>query len=262
MTLHVEVTLTQTQLCIQFTTHSGQMLIQRQAGERPKTEAAVVLSLEADVLTGIYLANENEAAAVLAKAETTIWLTPPAAVLAPQLGASLRQLAMIHDQRDVQVTPMFEETKPDAQALQFAEEAWEILTAFGYLKAPHKPKKAGKTKHRWEKALSAQPLFVTYQGSQATVFWQKRNELRIQAGATLRMTTPLNKDGSIGFAVKMGEKLRADHASAIQNGKTTQDIVLKSVNEVGLFLYYGGTNSWLVLADENGKTIDEWTRIE
>ena len=43
---------------------------------------------------------------------------------------------------------------------------------------------------------------------------------------------------------------------------TTEDIVLKSVNEVGLFLYFAGTNSWLELVDENGKTLNEWTVVE
>jgi hypothetical protein len=42
---------------------------------------------------------------------------------------------------------------------------------------------------------------------------------------------------------------------------TTEDVVLKSVNEVGHFLYYAGTNSWLVLKDKDGKTIDEWTVV-
>ncbi|MFD1900942.1 hypothetical protein GQR36_14845 [Enterococcus termitis] len=48
----------------------------------------------------------------------------------------------------------------------------------------------------------------------------------------------------------------------MKNYVTTDDIILKSVNEVGLFLYFGGTNSWLELTDKDGKTINEWTVVE
>jgi hypothetical protein len=43
---------------------------------------------------------------------------------------------------------------------------------------------------------------------------------------------------------------------------TTEEITLKSVNEVGLFLYFGGTNSWLQLQDPDGKTIHDWTVVQ
>ena len=73
---------------------------------------------------------------------------------------------------------------------------------------------------------------------------------------------PLNKDGSVSYAAKYGDKLRADHQEKISGNKTTADIILKSVNEVSLFLYFGGTNSWLEILDENGKSLDEWTRVD
>lgn len=41
-----------------------------------------------------------------------------------------------------------------------------------------------------------------------------------------------------------------------------EDIVLKSVNEVGLFFYFVGINSWLELVDENGKILNEWIVVE
>lgn len=80
----------------------------------------------------------------------------------------------------------------------------------------------------------------------------------IKSGATLMPKAPLNKDGSIGFSAKFGEKLRDEHKAHIKNFTTTQDIVLKSV---GLFLYFAGTNSWLELVDENGKSLNEWTIV-
>lgn len=73
---------------------------------------------------------------------------------------------------------------------------------------------------------------------------------------------PLNKDGSLGFSAKMGQKIRADNASVFEKFITTEDLVLKSVNEVGLFLYFAGTNSWLELKDASGRTIEDWTKIE
>lgn len=76
------------------------------------------------------------------------------------------------------------------------------------------------------------------------------------------MNPPLKKDGSIGFDVRFAEKLRGDLAAKISGDRTTEDIVLKSVNELGLFLYYGGTNGWLVLKDQAGKTIDEYTVVK
>lgn len=36
--------------------------------------------------------------------------------------------------------------------------------------------------------------------------------------------------------------------------------MLRSVNEVGHLLYFAGTNSWLVLRDDAGRTLDELSR--
>lgn len=59
----------------------------------------------------------------------------------------------------------------------------------------------------------------------------------------------------------MGTQLREEQKDKIKDFITTEDIILKSVNEVGLFLYYGGTNSWLILKDKDNKTIDEWSTL-
>ncbi|MBP1046064.1 hypothetical protein I6N96_07195 [Enterococcus sp. BWM-S5] len=153
----------------------------------------------------------------------------------------------------------------------YGEEILTVLHTFGYelhteaqpVEAEEKSKpKPAKARHRWSKAVSEIEFVVDTRESKATVVWQKRNEMLLKAGAKMMPSAPLNKDGSLGFAAKMGEKIRADHADQIKNFKTTEDIILKSVNEVGLFLYFGGTNSWLEMFDKDGKTINEWTVVE
>ncbi|MGG5357827.1 MULTISPECIES: hypothetical protein [unclassified Enterococcus] len=144
------------------------------------------------------------------------------------------------------------------------EKITEILTVFGYFGQTQTPekKKPAKARHRWSKEVSEIPFTVDFRGSTATIYWIKRNEMLIKAGASLMPEAPLNKDGSLGYAAKYGEKLRADHQEKISGSKTIEDIIVKSVNEASLLLYFGGTNSWLEFTDENGKTIDEWTRVE
>ncbi|WP_245823064.1 hypothetical protein [Lactobacillus terrae] len=136
-----------------------------------------------------------------------------------------------------------------------------VLSRFGYQFAPVK-KAPAKKLHRWNKEVSTIPFYVDAFDSKATVYWQKRNEMLIKKGATLKTDVPLNKDGSVGFAARFTEQLRTEQADKIKDGKTTEDIILKSVNEVGNFLYYAGTNSWLVLKDADGKTIDEYTEVK
>ena len=88
----------------------------------------------------------------------------------------------------------------------------------------------------------------------------KGPSLRVLAGATLRAEPSLNRDGSLGFAARFALRLREEHADAISGARTTEDIVLRSVNEVGHLLYFAGTNSWLVLRDDAGRTLDELSR--
>lgn len=153
----------------------------------------------------------------------------------------------------------------------YGTEVLAILQTFGYDLHTGVPKieavteskpKPAKARHRWSKAVSEVEFFIDTRESKATVVWQKRNEMLLKAGAQMMKNAPLNKDGSLGFAAKMGEKIRGDHASQVKDFKTTEDIVLKSVNEIGLFLYFGGTNSWLEMFDKDGKTINEWTVVE
>lgn len=134
-----------------------------------------------------------------------------------------------------------------------------LLNRFGF-SLTSKKKTSAKPQHRWKQALSEVEFFVNDFGSQATVIWQKRNEMLIKKGARLRKEYKLNKDGSIGLNVRMGTQLREEQKNKIQDFVTTENIILKSVNEVGLFLYYGGTNSWLILKDKDNKAIDEWSK--
>ncbi|GAA2973276.1 hypothetical protein [Lentilactobacillus parakefiri] len=119
----------------------------------------------------------------------------------------------------------------------------------------------GKSRHKFTKELAKIPFYVDHDGAKATVYWQKRNEMLIKAGAVMKADPKLNKDGSLGFSAKFAQKLRSEHTDSFQNFVTTKDIILKSVNEVGLFLYFAGTNSWLVLKDKNGKSINAWSVV-
>ncbi|MGG5368815.1 hypothetical protein [Enterococcus sp. AZ196] len=141
------------------------------------------------------------------------------------------------------------------------KELFEILATFGYENKKVKAKPA-KAQHRWNKKVSEIPFYIDYNAAKGEVVWQKRNEMLLKAGAKLTREMPLNKDGSVGFSARLTEKLRSDHADQISDFTTTEDIVLKSVNEVGIFLYYAGTNGWLVLKDKDGKTIDEYTIVK
>ncbi len=138
-----------------------------------------------------------------------------------------------------------------------------ILGKFGHVLAPVKKKTApAKARHKWTKEVSEIEFKIDTRGSLATVMWIKRNQMLIKKGATMMKEAPLNKDGSVGFSAKMGDKIRSEHEEQFKNFVTTEDILLKSVNEVGLFLYYGGTNSWLEMIDASGKTLNEWTVVK
>lgn len=199
---------------------------------------------------------------VLKKADSLVTISVPWDVegrdLAQQMLEAWRKNAL-------KTTGLFEEHKIAANhypvVAKYQELLFTLLTTFGYENQKIKAKPA-KAQHRWSKKVSEIPFYIDYNGAKGEVIWQKRNEMRLLAGATLTQKMPLNKDGSIGFSARLTEKLRADYADKISEGKTTEDILLKSVNEVGIFLYYAGTNGWLVLKDKNGKTIDGYTVVK
>jgi len=145
--------------------------------------------------------------------------------------------------------------------IEVVKEVMQILEVFGYNMKKEK-KVPTKAQHRWNKQVSQIEFYVNTRESKATVVWQKRNEMLLKAKAIMMKEAPLNKDGTLGLSAKMGNTLREEHKDAFKDFVTTKDIVLKSVNEVGLFLYFAGTNSWLELVDKDGKTIDDWTLVK
>mgnify|MGYP000016527331 CR=1 FL=1 len=176
-----------------------------------------------------------------------------------------QQMLAVWNENSLKTNGLFEEQKLASNhfsvVAKYQKELFEILTTFGFENEKVKAKPA-KAQHRWNKKVSEIPFYIDYNDAKGEVVWQKRNEMVLKAGAKLTQKMPLNKDGSIGFSARLTEKLRADHAHQIANFITTEDIVLKSVNEVGIFLYYAGTNGWLVLKDKDGKTIDEYTVVK
>ncbi|MFC4772380.1 hypothetical protein [Enterococcus hermanniensis] len=167
-------------------------------------------------------------------------------------------------EKGIEVSPLFEVQKVASNQFSIAQKyqatLFEVLKTFGYENEKIKAKPT-KAQHRWSKALSEIPFYIDYKGARAEVIWQKRNELRIKSGAILAQEIPLNKDGSVGFSARLTEKLRSDHGNKIKDYVTVEDIILKSVNEVGIFLYFAGTNGWLVLKDSEGKTIDAYSVV-
>jgi len=136
-----------------------------------------------------------------------------------------------------------------------------ILNAFGFSLNEIK-KRPAKPRHKYSVALAEIPFTIDYLGSKATVYWIKRNQFIIKKGAILVAEPPLTKAGVVGFAGKFGLRLRQEHANQIVDNILTEDVILQSVNEVGTFLYFAGTNSWLQLKSPEGKTLNELTIVE
>ncbi|MCH4168920.1 MAG: hypothetical protein LKF42_06690 [Streptococcaceae bacterium] len=136
----------------------------------------------------------------------------------------------------------------------------QILVKLERLKGLINKAPKSKTIHRFNKRFAEMPLYINYQGIKATVFWEKNNQMRILKGANLKKDFTLTAKGEKSFSDKFGESLRLENHSAIRDFILIEDVVLKSVNEVGLFLYFGGTNSWQVLMNEQGQTLDELSK--
>ena len=119
-----------------------------------------------------------------------------------------------------------------------------------------------KAQHRWSKELAEIEFTFSDWGSAGKVFWQKRKELRLLAGAKLTPDPQMNKDGTLNYSAKFAQALRAEHADQIADNVTTEDIIFPSPNELGIFLRYGGENTWLSLKDKDGKTLHAWSVVE
>ena len=115
--------------------------------------------------------------------------------------------------------------------------------------------------HKWKPELSDIEFTFTDRDSYGKVYWQKRKELLLKAGAKLTADPQLNKDGTLNFSAKVANALRADHADKIDNYTTTEDIVFPSPNELGIFLRYGGDNTWTGLIDKDGKSLQGWSVV-
>ncbi|MCL2409028.1 MAG: hypothetical protein FWC96_05365 [Oscillospiraceae bacterium] len=117
-----------------------------------------------------------------------------------------------------------------------------------------------KDRHRWNAEISGIEFTFTDRDSEGKVFWQRRKELLLKAGAKLTLDPQLNKDGSLNFSAKYAKTLRADHVDKIADGVTTDDITFPSPNELGIFLRFGGDNTWISLKDKDGKTLHDWSK--
>ena len=112
-------------------------------------------------------------------------------------------------------------------------------------------------RHKWSKDLANIEFIFESRGSRGAIVWRKSKEFILQAGAVLEVEPQMNKDGTKNYSAKFAEALRGEHANAIENFRTTRDLIFPSPNEYGIFLRYGGDNSWLDTKDEFGKTLDE-----
>lgn len=153
------------------------------------------------------------------------------------------------------------------QLMDYWQVVGQLIAQLGYPAFKSAPtttpkKRPGKAVHRWSKAVSTVDFLIDYEGATGTARWVNRNEMVLAPGAKMVATAPLNKDGSLGFSARFAQQLRQEHQAEFTDFVTTVPIHLKSVNEIGLFLYFAGTNSWQVLTDKNGRTIDDWTVIK
>ena len=89
--------------------------------------------------------------------------------------------------------------------------------------------------------------------------------MRLLAGAKMlpNEAAPKRADGTLGFTAKFTLNLREENQEKFdpETWTTTEDIILRSVNEIGHFLYFAGTNSWLEMFDDQGRSIHELTVV-
>lgn len=249
MKLDLNVTLSDTETKIVLPAEQLQLTLTDSATASQTKEAAVCLLFDQHQLTGI---------------TTTPLLkriSAPEAAMVQSTSAQLDQQDLALALTELTNPSVAKQPTSDKAAQASAKTVLVVLSRFGYHWQTDKPrKKAGKPQHKWSKELATVPFYLDYGGATATVFWQKRNQMLVQAGAQLQPEVPLNKDGSVGFSARFAQKLRSEHQAAIAGTQTKTDVILKSPNEVGLFLYFGGTNCWLQLKDETGRTLADWSQ--
>ncbi|WP_225048990.1 hypothetical protein [Lacticaseibacillus kribbianus] len=221
-----------------------------QAGAQPPLPGAVSL-----YLTGAQVVGVDQ---LVEAATRTLTIEP--AELEPRYLAAAIAAAVGGPKLAYTAQPVPGNMKRPAAALLSA--LLPALTVLGVTLAPAK-KRPAKAAHRWSKAVADVAFTTTFAGTQATVYWQRRNEMRLLAGSRMKPEPEMNADGSLGFSARFAAQLRGEHQTAIgPDFVTTADIILKSTNEVGLFLYFGTTNSWLQFKDAAGRTLDDWTVVK
>ena len=145
-----------------------------------------------------------------------------------------------------------------------AAEFLPSLEAFGFKFAKKKAYSA-KAQHRLKKAISTIEFHIKHEGTSGTVIWQKATEMRLLAGAKIlpNDAAPKRADGTLGFTAKFALNLREENKDKFDQNTwtTTEDIILRSVNEMGHFIYFAGTNSWLEMFDDEGRSIHELTVV-
>jgi len=118
-----------------------------------------------------------------------------------------------------------------------------------------------KEQHRYPKEIADIEFTFSDWGSYGKVFYVKRDQLVLKAGAKLTKDPELKKDGTPNYSAMVAEKLRQDYADKIKDYVTTEDIVFPSPNLLGLFMRFGGENTWLSLKDKDGKTLNEYCKV-
>lgn len=266
MTIKADLSLTKEKICLQLADNQGTITI-FYSGDKSLlvTEPSVYLLFKDSTLKAVGSITDEKLTARTA-CDTMIQLTLPWDTELEYLVQSLSQTA---EEAGIKLSKKATNEKIPANyynsVTAYQDILLTILEKFGFhLKAKEEPKKPrpAKAQHRWRKEVASIEFYVDDFDCKATVIWQKRNEMLIKKGAQLRKEYELNKDGSVGLDVRMTTQLRTEQEDKIKDFVTTEDIVLKSVNETGLFLYYGGRNGWLVFKDTEGKTIDEWTVVK
>lgn len=160
------------------------------------------------------------------------------------------------------------EEKQIKDTIEYKNKVLFVLEKFGYelfkVKENNEETKTTsvKARHRWTKEISKIIFTAKSKGGEGKAIWQSRDKLILLSGAKLVEDPQLNKDGTINYSAQFAEKVRTDHADKIVKYVTTEDIIFPSPNILGIFLFYGGQNTWLELIDDNGKTLDEWSRVE
>ncbi|MDR2465711.1 MAG: hypothetical protein LBD38_05500 [Streptococcaceae bacterium] len=119
----------------------------------------------------------------------------------------------------------------------------------------------GKAKHRFQKSLSETPFFVDYNEAKAEIYWEKVKVFRIKKGAKLRKTHLLTAKGELSLGDRFGEALRIEQENNIHDFVLTEDVFLKSPNEIGHFLYFGGVDPWKMIKDKTLLSLGEISEI-